>query len=78
MRFRDKSNTLSDLCSLSCSHLDNLNMSSKNDKTIKIYNKELNSVLNNMLNNNLTVSHILIKVSFLTVLAFSQSKLIFI
>ena len=47
--------------------LANLNMSSKNDKTIKIYDKELNSVSNNILNNSLTVSHILIKVSFLTV-----------
>ena len=53
--------------------LDNLDASSKNDKTIKIYDKELNSVLNNMLNNSSIVSHILMKISFLTVLFYSLS-----
>ena len=47
--------------------LASLNMSLKND------NKDLNSVSNNMLNNSLTVSHMLIKVSFLTVLFYSLS-----
>ena len=53
--------------------LDDLDASSKNDKIIKIYDKELNSVLNNMLNNSSIVSHILMKISFLTVLFYSLS-----
>ena len=53
--------------------LDDLDASSKNDKTIKIYDKELNSVSNNMLNDSSIVSHILTKVSFLTVLFHSLS-----
>ena len=53
--------------------LDNLDTSSKNDETIKIYDKELNSVSNDMLNDSSIVSHILTKVSFLTVLFHSLS-----
>ena len=53
--------------------LDDLDVSSKNDKMIKIYDKELNSVLNDILNDSSIVSHTLMKVSFLTVLFHSLS-----
>ena len=53
--------------------LDGLGASSKNDKMIKIYDEELNSVSNDMLNDSPIVSHTLMKVSFLTVLFHSLS-----
>ena len=53
--------------------LDDLDTSSKNDKMIKIYDEELNSVSNDMLNDSSIVSHTLMKVSFLTVLFHSLS-----
>ena len=53
--------------------LDDLDASSKNDKMIKIYDEELNSVSNDMLNDSPIVSHTLTKVSFLTVLFHSLS-----